>query len=181
VLSEKMRITVSSRKILRFSETDLAFYKKYASAVLKTLRKPMFQRFLRWMLTTENIHEEKVENIHVIFFPFRKENGKGLAGRCNSKGEIYIYPKKLKFYHKLMSKLGKKEVHSYVKDRAKATLIHELLHLKYKSDEKKVRKLTKKYLDIFQRTVQNLEENATLEAQHQIVKFRKSSFSLAKI
>jgi len=82
------------QKNLEIFENGLTFYKRYASAVFKTLRKPMFQRFLRWVLTTENIHEEKVENIHVIFFPFRNENGNGLAGRCNSKAEIYIYPKK---------------------------------------------------------------------------------------
>ena len=152
MLSKKIRITVSPKKTVKISKKNWSFYKEYASSVLKTLRKPMFQRFLRWVLTRENVHEEKVENIHVMFSPFRKESGKSIAGRCNSEGEIYIYPKKRELYRKLKLKLGKEEAHSYIKDRAKATLIHELLHLKYKSDEKKVRKLTRKYLSVFKHT-----------------------------
>jgi len=87
----------------------------------------------------------------------------------------------MKLYYKLKSKLGKEKVHSYIKNRARATLIHELLHLKYKSNEEKVRQLTRKYFDVFKRTAQNLEGNATLQKRHQSVKFHKSSCSVAKI
>lgn len=162
MLSKKMRITVSPKKVVRISKRNWSFYKEYASAVLKTLRKPLFQRFLRWVLARENMHEENVENIHVMFSPFRKENGKSLAGRCDSGGEIYIYPKKLETYRKMKLKLGKEKAQFYIKNRAKATLIHELLHLKYKSDEEKVRRLTRKYLNVFKHTVQNPNVNVTL-------------------
>ncbi|MCJ7713343.1 hypothetical protein MUO66_02655, partial [Candidatus Bathyarchaeota archaeon] len=44
---------------------------------------------------------------------------------------------------------GKKTFFSYVTSRAKAALIHEILHIKYLSDEKKARALTKKYFKIY--------------------------------
>ena len=46
----------------------------------------------------------------------------------------------------------------YVEGRARASLIHELLHLKYESDENKVKQLTKKYFTIFHRN-QKLEQS----------------------
>ncbi len=149
ILSEKMRITAGSSKIVRFSERQVSFYMKYTSIVVKTLRKPSFQRFLRWILTRENMHEDRVENIHIMIFPFQKKNGRGLAGRCNSKGEIYIFPKRLGLCRKLKSELGKEKILCYIRKRAKAALIHELLHLKYSCDEKKVRRLTREYLEMF--------------------------------
>lgn len=49
----------------------------------------------------------------------------------------------------MASQFGKKTFFSYVTSRAKAALIHELLHIKYLSDENKVRKLTRKYFKIY--------------------------------
>lgn len=149
-MSNRMRIAVRSEK-LRFSHIRFSFYMQYASFVFKTLRKPLFQRFLRWMLKSENIEEHMIDSVKVMTFPFQKENGKGLAGRCNSKGEIRIYPKRLRFCRKLKQKFGKEKLHSYIKNRARATLIHELLHVKYSNDEVKVRELTRKYFNIFTR------------------------------
>jgi len=149
MMSSKMRITVRPKKIVRFSKTRVSFYMKYASVVFKTLRKPLFQKFLDWILKRENIKEHKVTKVQVMVFPFRKENGKGLAGKCNGKGEIFIYPKRLEFCQKLIRNCGKEEGYSYIKNRARATFIHELLHIKYSSDEEKVRELTRKYFKIF--------------------------------
>jgi len=148
-LSSKIRMAVHPQKLVRFSEKRLWFYTKYAAVVFKTLRKPLFQNFLNWVIKRENIEETMVKGVQVMVFPFRKENGKGLAGRCNSKGEILIYPKRLDFFRKMMRNCKKEKVHFYIKSRAMATLIHELLHVKYLGDEEKVRELTRKYLNIF--------------------------------
>jgi len=42
-------------------------------------------------------------------------------------------------------KFGRETLFAYAGNRARAALIHELLHLKYTRDEKKVRELTKSY------------------------------------
>lgn len=154
MLLGKIRITVRPEKIGRFSERRFRFYVKYASFVFKSLRRPIFQRFLNWVLFKENITEEKVENIHVMIFPLQKENGKGLAGKCTSEGEIYIYPKRLKLCRKLKSKLGHERVFCHIKNRAKAALIHELLHLKYLGNEHKVRELTENYVKKFNHSLE---------------------------
>lgn len=148
MLSSKIRIDVCPRELERLSESKARFYKKYASVTMKTLRKPLFQKFLHWMLRRENIEEQSITNVNVMTFPFQKENGKRLAGKYNKNGEIFIYPKPLKFCQKLIRNFGKEKVYSYLKKRAIATLIHELLHVKYSSEEGKVRELTKKYFSI---------------------------------
>ena len=145
----KMRITARSKKRVKSSENHISFYSMYAFVVFSTLRKPLFRKFLNWMLRKERIEENKVKDVQIRMFPFVKENGNGLAGKCNSKGEIRLYPKKLDFCRKQMQESGKENLNFYIKSRAKAALIHELLHLKYVSDEEKVRELTEKYFNIF--------------------------------
>lgn len=158
-----MRISVHPEKLFRLSHTCFSFQMKYASFVFKTLRKPVFQSFLRWMLKRENIEEHAVTSVKVMTFPFQNDNGKGLAGSCNSKGEIHIYPKRLKFCRKLKQKFGKEKLYSYIKTRARATLIHELLHVKYSNDEERVRELTRKYFNILTRhqNTQNPENDVS--------------------
>jgi hypothetical protein len=105
------------------------------------------------MLKKENIEQQTVGDVKVDVFPFRKENRHGLAGSCNvSKGNIRIYPKPHEFYRKLVQRFGKDKFAFYAKNRARATLIHELLHLKYADDEVKVRELTKEYFALFARS-----------------------------
>ena len=165
-LPSKIRITVHSRRFVRFSEKHIRFYMKYAFVVFKTLRKTPFQKFLRWMIRREKIEANRVKDIHVRVFPLRKKNGKGLAGKCSSsQGAIYIYPKRLEFCQKLLQDCEKKNVYSYIKNRAKATLIHELLHLRYLDDEDKVRELTKKYFRTFikHQNIQDSETNGVLK------------------
>jgi hypothetical protein len=86
-------------------------------------------------------------------FPFIKENGNSIAGKCNSKGEVFLYPKRQKACQKINQKVSPKGFLKYLKGRARATLIHELLHLKYESDEHKVKNLTKKYYSIFHKNI----------------------------
>jgi hypothetical protein len=97
----------------------------------------------------EHIERSVIANVEVRMFPFRKENGNGLAGRFNGKGGITIYPKRLEFCRKMMQEFEREKVYFYIKARAMATLIHELLHAKYSRNEDKVRQLTKKYFSIF--------------------------------
>lgn len=147
-LKNKMRIAMRFEKLVTTSKKRLSFYMKYAAFVLETLNRPLFQKFLRWMIRKENIEDDLVKTVQVMVFPFQKDNGNGLAGRCNSEGEIFIYPKRLVFFRRIMRNYKTQKVRFYIKSRAMAALIHELLHLKY-SEEKRVRELTKKYFNVF--------------------------------
>ena len=164
-LSSKIRIAVHPQKPVRFSEKRLRFYAKYADVVFKTLKKPLFQKFLNWVIKRENIEGNMVKDVQVKVFPFLKENGNALAGRWSSRGKILIYPKRLGFFRKLMRNCKKEKVYFYIKSRAMATLIHELLHIKYLDDEDKVRELTKRYFGIFiqHQNIQNLNTNNILK------------------
>ena len=148
-LSNKIRVVTNPRKVEMCPEKRLQFYTNYASAVSETLRKPLFQKFLNRIIKREKIEKKAVKDIQVRVFPFQKENGKSLAGRCTDKGVIFIFPKRRNFLQKKMQDHKKEKVRFYLKSRAMATLIHELLHLKYEDNESKVRQLTKKYFSIF--------------------------------
>ncbi|MCJ7431670.1 hypothetical protein MUO83_10740 [Candidatus Bathyarchaeota archaeon] len=158
MLSNKMKITVHPEKIEDPSQKQVGFYMKYASFVIRTLRRPSFQKFLSWMLRRENIEEHMVRDVQVAVFPFQRKNGNGLAGHCNTnRGRIQIYPKTCKFCQELIQECGKDKFISYAGSRARAALIHELLHLKYANDEEKVRELTREYFAVFaqNRSAQN--------------------------
>jgi hypothetical protein len=149
-LSSKMRISVDHEKLERFSSNDVKFYLKYSSFVFKALKKPSFQKFLRWMLKQEKIEEQIVSAVQVKVLPFRRKNGNAVAGKCNTaKGRIRIYPKTVKFCQIFKQKFGRNNLLAYAGNRARAALIHELLHLKYTKDEKTVRELAEEYFCIF--------------------------------
>jgi hypothetical protein len=148
-LSNRIRVVSNPKKVEDCPEKRLQFYTNYASAVSETLRTPLFQKFLDLILKRERIEKKAVKDIQVRVFPFKKENGKSLAGRCTDKGVIFIFPKRRSFLQKKMQDHKKEKVRFYLKSRAMATLIHELLHLKYEDNESKVRQLTKKYFSTF--------------------------------
>jgi hypothetical protein len=149
-LSNKIIITGDPEKIESFSQKHVTFYRKYSSFVFRVLKKPSFQKFLHWMLKKEKIEEQTVRDVHVKVLPLRRKNGKGIAGKCNTtKGRIRIYPKTMKFCQVFRQKFGRKTLLMYAGNRARAALIHELLHLKYTEDEKTVRKLAEDYFCIF--------------------------------
>jgi hypothetical protein len=148
--SNKMRISVDHKKLGSFSQNHIKFYLKYSSFVFRALRKPRFQKFLHWMLKKEKIEEQIVRAVHVKVLPLRRKNGKGIAGKCDTAGgRIRIYPKTLKFCQIFTQKFGRNTLLVYAGNRARAALIHELLHLKYIEDEKTVRELAKDYFGIF--------------------------------
>jgi hypothetical protein len=149
-LSSKMRISVDHEKLGNFSQNHVKFYLKYSSFVFKALKKHSFQKFLRWMLKKEKIGEQIVSAVQVKVLPFRRKNGHGVAGKCNTaRGRIRIYPKTMKFCQIFKQKFGLNTLLAYAGNRARAALIHELLHLKYAEDEKTVRALAKGYFCIF--------------------------------
>jgi hypothetical protein len=151
-LSSKIRISVDHEKLGNFSQKQVRFYLKYSSFVFRALRKPSFQKFLHWMLKKEKIREQTVRAVHVKVLPLRRKNGKGIAGKCDTtRGRIRIYPKTTKFCQTFTQKFGRKILLVYAGNRARAALIHELLHLKYVEDEKTVRELAKDYFCIFTR------------------------------
>ncbi len=148
-LSSKIRVVLNPKKVESCPEKGVYFYKNYASIVSETLRKPIFQRFLNWLIKKEKIEKKSVKDIQIRVFPFQKDNGKSVAGRCNNEGVILIFPKKRSFLQKKLKDHKKEKVRFYLKSRAMAALIHELLHIKYDSNESKVRQLTKKYFNTF--------------------------------
>ena len=149
ILLDKIRIAYIPKNSVQWPENHNAFYKSYADYVKKTLNKTLFQRFLRWLMKKENIDNNLIKDVQIRIFPSQKKNGNKLAGKWNKHGNIFIFPKSYEFYKKLEKKHGRKTAHSYVKCRARATLIHEILHAKYSSDEDKVRKLTESYYNLY--------------------------------
>lgn len=148
-LSNKIRVVSNRKKAANCTEKRLGFYAGYATTVSQTLRKPLFQRFLHWILKREEIEKRDVKDIQIRVFPFQKENGKFLAGRCNVDGVIRVFPKRWAFIQEKLRNHKKENIKTYVRRRAMATLIHEILHVKYGGDEGKVRHLTEKYFKIF--------------------------------
>ncbi len=132
-------------------EAHTKFYRKYAAVAEKTLNRPLFQGFLGWMLTKECIEVDTISKIQVMIFPFQNGRGNWLAGKISGNGDIYIFPKKRESCRRLMQEFKKESVYFYIKARAMAALIHELLHLRYTDDEDTVRKKTEEYLQIFLR------------------------------
>jgi len=148
--SNKMRISVDHEKLGSFSQNHVKFYLKYSSFVFRALRKHSFQKFLHWMLKKEKIEEQTVRAVQVKVLPLRRKNGKGIAGKCDTaRGRIRIYPKTIKFCQVFKKKFGRNTLLFYAGNRARAALIHELLHLKYAEDEKTVRELFQDYFFIF--------------------------------
>jgi diadenosine tetraphosphate (Ap4A) HIT family hydrolase len=151
-LSSKMRINADYEKLENFSQKHIQFYLKYSSFVFRALKKVLFQKFLNWMLKKEKIEVHAVRAVHVKVLPLRRKNGKGIAGKCDTaRGRIQIYPKTMKFCQVFKHKFGRNSFLFYAGNRARAALIHELLHLKYSADEKTVRELAQDYFFIFTR------------------------------
>jgi len=148
VLSGKIRIGPE------YSKGDFSkhygFYTNYSRFTLKALTKSSFQEFLCRMLLAENIEEKFVNTVDIKIFPAPRKNGFNIVGKCDTfRGRIRIYPKTFNFCNEFKKKYGKDYLFAFVGNRARAALIHELLHLKYVSDEGKVRELTDIYFSAY--------------------------------
>ena len=148
-LASRIRITFDPRKMGKSSEKKIRYYEKYAFFVSKTLKEPLFQTFLHRILRKENIKIDNIRDIQIKTFPFIKENGNRLFGKCNNKGVICLYPKEIRLRQKRALTWRENKIKNYVKCRARAALVHEVLHLKYLNKEVKVRELTRKYFNSF--------------------------------
>jgi hypothetical protein len=145
VLSSKIKISSEPDQVA-LSGRHVWFYTKYSYFTLKALNKGSFQKFLVWMLTLEEINETNVNSVDIEVFPIQGEKGHSIAGKCDTyRGRIRIYPKPVKFCKTFSTKFGRSILFTYAGNRARAALIHELLHLKYADNEAKVRELTKQY------------------------------------
>ena len=165
-LSSKIKIAMEHEKT-DFSTTDYYFYSRYSIFTLKALRKYAFQEFLYRMLKSESIPEKKVDSVKIEVFPAPRKNGFTIAGKCNTiRGKIRIYPKTVKFCAAFKKKYGKDILVAYAGNRARASLMHELLHLKYVSDEEKVRALTKTYFSSFTKGFAN---NSNSESMYKLI------------
>ena len=149
-LSGRMRISCDHENVEKFPQNHVRFYLKYSSFVFKALGKPSFQRFLRWMLRKESIEAEAVRTVQVEVLPLRRENGRTIAGKCDPiQGRILIYPKTVNFCKIFKQEFGRNTLLHYAVNRARAALIHEILHLKYNEDERTVRELSEEYFGKF--------------------------------
>jgi len=145
LMTSKIKINQVTDEREPYSENN-RFYPRYSRFILKALKRNRFQKFLNLMLKLEDIGENNIDSIKIEPYPFYKRTGPSLAGKCNPfTGKIRIYPKSRKFCNSFNEKYGKNLLITYAGNRARASLIHELLHLKYISDECKVRALTKTY------------------------------------
>jgi hypothetical protein len=150
LLTNKMKISIEDEKIGTYSKRHERFYMGYSSFVFRALQKPKFQNFLCWMLKKERIEAQNVKAVHINVLPLRRKGGRGIAGKCNpALGKIRIYPKTVKFCQTFKRNFGRDNLSVYAGNRARAALIHELLHLKYSTDEKTVRELSEEYFCIF--------------------------------
>jgi len=145
VLSSKIKIAAEPDKPALL-ERHVWFYTKYSCFTLRALNRESFQKFLVWMLSLEEIEETNVNSVEIEVFPIQGQKGHSVAGKCDTyRGRIRIYPKPVKFCTTFRKAFGRNILFTYAGNRARAALIHELLHLKYADNEAKVRELTKHY------------------------------------
>jgi hypothetical protein len=153
MLSKRIRLVTSRRRSLRFSKKQVRFYRQYSSFVYRALRRPRYERFLSWLLRKEEINQNDIADIQIRLFPHRSSRGKILVGKRRKNGQILIYPRTHQFCKKLIAKHGIAITQSYITNRARAALVHEILHAKYSSNEQRVRNLTRQYFTIFARSI----------------------------
>jgi hypothetical protein len=123
----------------------LQWYHQYAETVLSALQHPRFQRFLSWLLRHEHIPLQRIKTIQIRMFPRIKANGYHLKGAATSSGIITLYPQAISENMDKDPNQTDTFALKYVEWRARATLIHELLHYKYRHREQRVRQLTRHY------------------------------------
>jgi hypothetical protein len=168
VLSGKIKIAPENNH--RDISKHFSFYKNYSLFILKVLRKSSFQEFICYMLLSENIEEKNVNTVDIKVFPAPIKNGFNIVGKCAPfKGRIRIYPKTFNYCSGFRKKYGKDYLFTFVGNRARATLIHELLHLKYISDEKKVEELTDIYFSTYMKKRKRFEKDSTLTSLHDLI------------
>ena len=161
--------------VKEFPEDLQKFYFRLANITYRFLSLPITQKFLLFIIDKEKIEREGIKDVRIMVFPSKDVNQfYKLAGRYNEiKKQISIYPpifdfspqtKKLPswFFEIFEGKTKEdEEILRFLYIEILQTIIHEILHVKYNSGyakkkglnkddiEKKVHKLTEKYMEIF--------------------------------
>jgi hypothetical protein len=138
-------------------------YERFAHLATQALKDPTYQRFLRRVIAREQMAETKIAHIQVKTFPHVKSNGRRLVGRSNGDGEIALYPQGLRRIRTMRRRWGVEASRLYVKSRARAALLHELLHLKYRDREQKVRVLTRRYYRAYRQRTPRAHDAVVVE------------------
>lgn len=146
-LTSRMTILCHPQNQPKMRKRTRQWYRGYAEAVFSALQHSRFQLFLGWLLRHEHIPLQHIKAIHIRTFPRTKANGRYLNGTSTGKGIITLYPVAMG------KNVKNKDIHPsetfslrYVQWRARATLIHEILHLKYRHHEPRVRQLTQQHI-----------------------------------
>ena len=166
LLPTKIKIGTDYEKTNFYKHSN--FYTNYSRFIFKKLKQSSFQEFICSILLAENIEEKIVNTVDIKVFPAPRKNGFNIVGKCDTyRGKIRIYPKTFNYCNGFRKKYGKNYLFAFVGNRARAALIHELLHLKYVSDEKKVRELTEIYFSAYIKN--QYSKNSNLVSLHGLI------------
>ncbi len=162
--------------LAKYTGREKSFFYDYASFVVKIIQDSMIADKVRDILAVEAVHIEKAVDVRVMVFPARPLRGRAnrmLHGSYNhSASQISLYPIRLtrdwirhegidifKVSYQTMSERKKKLLYEISKTVI-ATLLHELLHVKFERrglasyvEEPLVRKLENQYMQGWEGTI----------------------------
>jgi hypothetical protein len=154
--------------VLLFSGIEKEFYFSYSEFVLSELSKDNVQSFLNMVIRKEKVDLSKVADIRIMRFPFgtsqaeieyadrkkiKLEGGTYFGHYIPELKRIDIYPPR--FNNELIKNTSAKQFYDNEEIRCfwffyqpLKTLVHELLHIKYKEHEGTVERLSQKYMNL---------------------------------
>ncbi len=170
--------------LAKYTGKEKSFFYDYAGFVVKVIQHSMVADKLRGILETEAVHIEKPVDLRVMVFPARPLRGRAnriLHGSYNnSASQISLYPIRLprvwirqdgvdifKLSYQTLTERKKKLLYEISKT-AIATLLHELLHVKFERrglasyvEEPLVRKLENQYMQGWETTISAAVQRAS--------------------
>jgi hypothetical protein len=169
--------------LAKYTEKEKRFFYDYAGFVLRIVGDESVRDRIRGIISTENLHVEKHVDVRVMVFPARSLRGRSnrtLHGSYSrSASQISLYPLKIPrgwvkkdgqdlfrtSYEELSDR--KKRLLYEISETGIATMIHEVLHVKFESrgfssyvEESIVRKLESKYMEGWESTILTSVRNA---------------------
>ena len=171
--------------LVKYTEKEKRFFYDYAGFVLRIVQDESVSDGIRRIISAENLRIEKQVDVRVMVFPART-----LRGRTNrtlhgsysrSASQISLYPLKIPRdwakndgqdlfrtpYDSLTDR--KKRLLYEISETAIATMIHEILHVKFESrglnsyaEESIVRKLETNYMQGWESTISGSVRNVLL-------------------
>ena len=170
--------------LAKYTGREKSFFYDYASFVVKIIQDSMIADKVRDILAVEAVHIEKAVDVRVMVFPARPLRGRAnrmLHGSYNhSASQISLYPIRLprdwirqdgvdifKLSYQTLTERKKKLLYEISKT-AIATLLHELLHVKFERrglasyvEEPLVRKLENQYMQGWETTISAAVQRAS--------------------